>query len=251
MAGISHGERLASLGHPVACEESRHPPVRQAFPGSSLRCQASFSVQPNETGRNDGSWRKQRKESIRQAGVAVVESQRNRLPRFVPSCEFQRAAFEIGIDRQHRAPPRASIEPPIDGCKRSRPGQLRTLLEQKSRHRLFRPYAAHPAVDDRHATTIIDPRNQRGLRGLGRALHPYSPWTLSYRSSRKEWTTRPKGPLRVGPLRGGICHPFSLAVAHLNLNLSRLSWSTDRQPISFMSRSISARRFSSALSTPA
>jgi hypothetical protein len=57
--------------------------------------------------------------------------------------------------------------------------------------------------------------------------------------------------LRVGPLRGRICHPFSLAVAHLNLKLSRLSWSTDRQPISFMSRSISARRFSSALSTPA
>ena len=45
--------------------------------------------------------------------------------------------------------------------------------------------------------------------------------------------------------------PSSLAVAHLNLKLSRLSWSTDRQPISFMSRSISARRFSSALSTPA
>jgi hypothetical protein len=42
-----------------------------------------------------------------------------------------------------------------------------------------------------------------------------------------------------------------LAVAHLNLKLSRLSWLTDRQPISFMSRSISARRFSSALSTPA
>jgi hypothetical protein len=57
--------------------------------------------------------------------------------------------------------------------------------------------------------------------------------------------------LRIGPLRGRICHPFSLAVVHLNLKLSRLSWSTDRQPISFMSRSISARRFSSALSTPA
>ena len=55
-----------------------------------------------------------------------------------------------------------------------------------------------------------------------------------------------------GILRGsGICHPSRLAVAHLNLKLSRLSWSTDRQPISFMSRSISARRFSSALSTPA
>jgi hypothetical protein len=40
-------------------------------------------------------------------------------------------------------------------------------------------------------------------------------------------------------------------VAHLNLKLSRLNWPTDRQPISFMSRSISARRFSSALSTPA
>jgi hypothetical protein len=51
--------------------------------------------------------------------------------------------------------------------------------------------------------------------------------------------------------RPRICHPSRLAVAHLNLKLSRLSWSTDRQPISFMSRSISARRFSSALSTPA
>ena len=50
---------------------------------------------------------------------------------------------------------------------------------------------------------------------------------------------------------GRICHPSRLGVAHLNLKLSRLSWSTDRQPISFMSRSISARRFSSALSTPA
>ncbi len=48
-----------------------------------------------------------------------------------------------------------------------------------------------------------------------------------------------------------VCHPFRLAFAHLNLKLTRLSWSTDRQPISFMSRSISARRFSSALSTPA
>jgi hypothetical protein len=42
-----------------------------------------------------------------------------------------------------------------------------------------------------------------------------------------------------------------LDVAHLNLKLSRLSLSTDRQPISFMSRSISARRFARALSTPA
>ena len=39
---------------------------------------------------------------------------------------------------------------------------------------------------------------------------------------------------------GRICHPSSLAVAHLNLKLSRLSCSTNLQPISFMSRSISA-----------
>ena len=50
---------------------------------------------------------------------------------------------------------------------------------------------------------------------------------------------------------GWIYHTSRLTVVHLNLKLSRLSWSTDRQPISFMSRSISARRFSSALSTPA
>ena len=102
------------------------------------------------------------------------------------------------------------------------------------------------AARDRHATTIIDPRNQWPSRTWS-SLHPHSPWTLSCRSSRKEWTTRPKGPL----LRGGICYPFSFTIPHLNLKLSRLSWSTDRQPISFMSRSISARRFSSALSTPA
>ena len=76
-----------------------------------------------------------------------------------------------------------------------------------------------------------------GLRGLGRACIP--PWTLSCRSSRKERTTRPKGPL----LRGGICYPFSFTIPHLNLKLSRLSWSTDRQPISFMSRSISSEIF--------
>src|SRR6476660_1341315 len=43
----------------------------------------------------------------------------------------------------------------------------------------------------------------------------------------------------------------NLRPGHLNLKLSRLSWSTVWQPISFMSRSISARRFPSALSTPA
>src|ERR1700682_3719076 len=42
-----------------------------------------------------------------------------------------------------------------------------------------------------------------------------------------------------------------LTESHLNLKLLRLSWSTDRHPISFMSRSISARRFPSARSTPA
>jgi hypothetical protein len=49
---------------------------------------------------------------------------------------------------------------------------------------------------------------------------------------------------------GSVIRP-GLPSPHLNLKLSRLSWSTDRQPISFMSRSISPRRFSSALSTPA
>jgi hypothetical protein len=51
--------------------------------------------------------------------------------------------------------------------------------------------------------------------------------------------------------RGLISNPPRLARAHLNLKLSRLSWSTVRLPISFMSRSISARRFPRALSTPA
>jgi hypothetical protein len=49
----------------------------------------------------------------------------------------------------------------------------------------------------------------------------------------------------------GTCHPSRLAVVHLNLKFSRLSWLTERQPISFMSRSISAWRFFRALSTPA
>jgi hypothetical protein len=64
------------------------------------------------------------------------------------------------------------------------------------------------------------------------------------------WTTS-EAPFEWTTAGSGIRHPSSLAVAHLNLKLSRLNWSTDRQPISFMSRSISARRFSSALSTPA
>jgi hypothetical protein len=51
--------------------------------------------------------------------------------------------------------------------------------------------------------------------------------------------------------RGWMSNPPRLASVHLNLKLSRLSWSTVRQPISFMSRSISARRFPRALSTPA
>src|SRR5260370_1744906 len=49
----------------------------------------------------------------------------------------------------------------------------------------------------------------------------------------------------------GKIDPSRLAVAHLNLKLSRFSWSTDRQPISFMSRSISARRLSNPPSTAA
>ena len=44
---------------------------------------------------------------------------------------------------------------------------------------------------------------------------------------------------------------FRLAFAHLNLKLSRFNWASGPQPISFMSRSISAWRFLSALSTPA
>ena len=49
----------------------------------------------------------------------------------------------------------------------------------------------------------------------------------------------------------GLSAILDVEMDHLNLKLSRLSWATDRQPISFMSRSISARRFPRALSTPA
>jgi hypothetical protein len=94
-----------------------------------------------------------------------------------------------------------------------------------------------------------------------RSTHDCAPpgrhWTGADRrwiDGRDDWRRGLPGPkciLRVGPLGGGVCHPSRLAVVHLNLKLSRFSWSTDRQPISFMSRSISARRFSSALSTPA
>ena len=72
VAGISHGERLASLGHPVARKDfdtlrcGKLPRIELEMPGELL-------VHPNETGRGDGSGLKPREESVRQAGVAVVE----------------------------------------------------------------------------------------------------------------------------------------------------------------------------------
>ena len=69
-------------------------------------------------------------------------------------------------------------------------------------------------------------------------------------------------PQRLGVLRlinvgCAACH-ISLAgmqpyvpIDYLNFRLSRLNWSTDRQPISFISRSISSCRFLRALWTPA
>ena len=80
----------------------------------------------------------------------------------------------------------------------------------------------------------------RSASGRGRLSRQYEAWTTS------------EAPFEVDHCGEWDCpHSLGLAVAHLNLKLSRLNWSTDRQPISFMSRSISARRFSSALSTPA
>jgi hypothetical protein len=72
VAGISHGERLASLGHPVA-RENLHTLRCGQLSGIEPEMPGEFLVQPNQTGRGDGSGRKPRKESIRQPGVAVVE----------------------------------------------------------------------------------------------------------------------------------------------------------------------------------
>jgi hypothetical protein len=72
VAGIDHGERLASFGHAVAREEvytfgcGELFRIESKMPGKRL-------VQSNETGRSHGGGRKPRIELLRQARVAVVE----------------------------------------------------------------------------------------------------------------------------------------------------------------------------------
>jgi hypothetical protein len=72
VASISHGERFASRGHAVSREDlhtlrcSKLPRIEPEMPGELL-------VQSNQTRRSDGYGAKSRKESIRQARVAIVE----------------------------------------------------------------------------------------------------------------------------------------------------------------------------------
>ena len=72
VAGISHGERLASLGHPVA-REDLHTLRCGKLPRIEPKMPRELLVQPNETRRSDGSGAKPREEPIRQARIAVVE----------------------------------------------------------------------------------------------------------------------------------------------------------------------------------
>ena len=88
-----YSRRLASLGHPVARENlhtlrcGKRSRIEPEMPGE-------FLVQPNQTWRGDGSGAAQRIAPA--AGHSYRRMQRNRLPRLVPSCQFQRAAFETG-----------------------------------------------------------------------------------------------------------------------------------------------------------
>ena len=148
-------------------------------------------------------------------------------------------------------------------AERSIRGQLRTLPSRKSRSRIDRmPRILPSGMADRKAVQgqvgvfrmQVPPssiRETSGLRGLGRACIPTRRGRYRRGARGRSGLRGQKAPFESDHCGAGICHPFSFTIPHLNLKLSRLSWSTDRQPISFMSRSISARRFSSALSTPA
>ena len=72
VAGISHGEWLASLGHRL--------PARIATPSGVASCTGiepempgERFVQPHQTGRSDRGGRKPRKKSVGQTRVAVIE----------------------------------------------------------------------------------------------------------------------------------------------------------------------------------
>src|ERR1700722_17713441 len=89
----------------------------------------------------DGARRREWAEAAQRIGPAAGRSycrmQRNRLPRFVPSSQFQRAAFEIGkIDNlESRLVCRLEDDGRlIDGCKRFESGQLRTLQVENHVH---------------------------------------------------------------------------------------------------------------------
>ena len=74
VAGISHGERLASLGHAVAgedCHAFRRGELRRIEPEMS----GERFVQLHQTGRSDRSGWKPRKKSVRQTRVTVIESE--------------------------------------------------------------------------------------------------------------------------------------------------------------------------------
>ena len=60
MAGISHGERLAALGHPVA-RENLHTLRGGKLSRIEPEMPRELLVQPNEAGRGDGSGRSRAK----------------------------------------------------------------------------------------------------------------------------------------------------------------------------------------------
>jgi hypothetical protein len=72
VAGISHGERLASLGHQVTRKDLRTLWCGKLF-WIETEVQSELRVQSNQAGRGDGSRPKPREESLRQTGVAVVK----------------------------------------------------------------------------------------------------------------------------------------------------------------------------------
>jgi hypothetical protein len=72
VASISHGERFASRGHTVS-REDLHTLRCGKLPWIEPKMPRELLVQPNQTRGSDGYRAKPRKETVRQARIAVVE----------------------------------------------------------------------------------------------------------------------------------------------------------------------------------
>jgi hypothetical protein len=183
------------------------------------------------------------------------------------------------VDRGRPKPPR---RPPHLGCARNRrapeptkapaaawrrllivgPGSQHLEVSNRNHSKAFsaadRPRARVPGRRDELGAATIGRRGCRrcrraaGLklrvvgprRSAGRSVLQVCQWPLSAAAE----TLVPPGRCRAPAALAGLCG--SVAGNYRYLRLARDSWLTEEHPISFMSRSISARIRLSAFSTP-